>query len=51
MRRADAKVVLLRDLRRTVFTFSDYTPPRTQRGEHILNFTSRSGQWELNRCD
>lgn len=44
MRRADSKVVLLRELRRTIFTFADYTPPRTPRGEHILKFTSRSGQ-------
>lgn len=45
MRRVDSRVVLLRELQRTVFTFTDYTPPRTARGEHILKFTSRSGQW------
>ncbi|RJE18325.1 hypothetical protein PHISCL_09337 [Aspergillus sclerotialis] len=42
MRRVDPRVIHLRELRRTVFTFADYTPPRTSRGEHILKFTSRS---------
>ncbi|KAB8232785.1 uncharacterized protein BDW43DRAFT_311858 [Aspergillus alliaceus] len=42
IRQADPKVVLLRELQRTVFTFEHYDPPRTSRGEHILRFSNRS---------
>ncbi|KAE8351735.1 hypothetical protein BDV28DRAFT_14638 [Aspergillus coremiiformis] len=42
IRQADSKVVLLRELHRTVFAFQTYDPPRTARGEHILKFANRS---------
>ena len=34
--------VLLREVKRAIF-FPEYSPPRTNRGEHILNFTSEDG--------
>ncbi|KAL3493648.1 hypothetical protein BJX62DRAFT_71212 [Aspergillus germanicus] len=34
------KVILLRELRQTIFTSSDYTPPKTNRGQHRLEFDS-----------
>ncbi|KAF7596463.1 hypothetical protein BBP40_001770 [Aspergillus hancockii] len=42
IRRADSKVILLRELHQMVFTFEHYDPPRTSRGEHILKFSNRS---------
>ncbi|KAL3477580.1 hypothetical protein BJX99DRAFT_269791 [Aspergillus californicus] len=39
-RRIDKKTVLLRDLRQTIFTLSDYTPARTTRGGYVLKFTN-----------
>ncbi|KAE8152696.1 hypothetical protein BDV25DRAFT_57505 [Aspergillus avenaceus] len=42
IRRADPKIVLLRDLHRTIFTFDHYSPPRTSRGEHIIHFSKSS---------
>jgi hypothetical protein len=35
---------LLRDLRETIFTFPDYNPPKTKRGEHELKFMTRAGK-------
>lgn len=46
-RRIDAKTVVLRELERTIFTLSEYTPPRTRRGEHILKFANASGKIPL----
>lgn len=43
-RRIDAKTVVLRELERTIFTLSEYTPPRTRRGEHILKFANANGK-------
>ncbi|PYH90859.1 hypothetical protein BO71DRAFT_62961 [Aspergillus ellipticus CBS 707.79] len=42
IRRTESKVVVLRELRRTIFTFPDYNPPLTSKGEHVLRFTNRS---------
>ncbi|RAK84671.1 hypothetical protein BO79DRAFT_248022 [Aspergillus costaricaensis CBS 115574] len=42
IRRVDPKTILLRDLRRVIFTFPSYNPPRTPKGEHILKFTNKS---------
>ncbi|PKX92185.1 uncharacterized protein P174DRAFT_462650 [Aspergillus novofumigatus IBT 16806] len=43
IRRPDPKVVVLRELRQTIFMFAaDYTPQKTSRGEHILQFTNRA---------
>ncbi|TPR08998.1 Maltose acetyltransferase family protein [Aspergillus niger] len=42
IRRVDTKTILLRDLRRVIFTFPSYNPPRTPKGEHILKFTNKS---------
>ena len=46
IRQADSRVVLLRELHRTIFTFDHYDPPRTSRGEHIIKFSNRSG-WSI----
>lgn len=40
---ADPKVIILRELRRSVFAFEDYTPQVTPRGEHVLKFTTLLG--------
>lgn len=40
--RVDPRTIHLRELRRTIFLSDDYTPERTQRGEDILTFTSRT---------
>ncbi|KAH2162989.1 hypothetical protein KXV44_004039 [Aspergillus fumigatus] len=43
IRRPDSKVVVLRELRQTIFMFAaDFTPQKTSRGEHILQFTNRA---------
>ncbi|PYH77270.1 hypothetical protein BO82DRAFT_424378 [Aspergillus uvarum CBS 121591] len=42
IRRPEPKVVVLKEIRRSIFTFPDYTPPQTTRGEHVLKFTHRS---------
>ncbi|GFF49808.1 hypothetical protein IFM51744_07178 [Aspergillus udagawae] len=43
IRRPDSKVVVLRELRQTIFMFAaDYTPQKTSRGDHILQFTNRA---------
>ncbi|KAL2867099.1 uncharacterized protein BJX67DRAFT_114289 [Aspergillus lucknowensis] len=42
VRLVEPKVVLLRDLHQTIFTFPEYNPPKTQRGGHLLNFTNRT---------
>ncbi|KAL2814920.1 hypothetical protein BJX63DRAFT_420543 [Aspergillus granulosus] len=41
IRMAGSKVVLLRDLRQTTFTCSDYTPPKTPKGQHRLEFCNQ----------
>ncbi|KAL3464423.1 hypothetical protein BJX64DRAFT_96561 [Aspergillus heterothallicus] len=41
IRMIDPKVILLRDLRQTIFTSSDYTPPKTRKGQHRLHFCSQ----------
>lgn len=43
LRRPEPKTIYVRELRRAIFS-SEYAPPKTQRGEHILQFTSRSGR-------
>lgn len=40
----DAKKVVLREMEKTIFTLSDYTPPRTRRGEHVLKFANATGK-------
>jgi hypothetical protein len=46
IRRPDSKVVVLRELRQTIFMFAaDYTPQKTSRGDHILQFTNRAGKF------
>ncbi|RAL15407.1 uncharacterized protein BO97DRAFT_431995 [Aspergillus homomorphus CBS 101889] len=42
IRHTEPKVVVLRGIRRSIFTFPDYTPPQTAKGEHVLRFTHRS---------
>ncbi|KAI9374685.1 hypothetical protein BJX61DRAFT_274704 [Aspergillus egyptiacus] len=42
VRLVEPKVVLLRELRQTIFTFPEYTPPKTQRGGHVLHFMNRT---------
>ncbi|PWY84514.1 hypothetical protein BO94DRAFT_101548 [Aspergillus sclerotioniger CBS 115572] len=42
IRRLNPKTVVLRDLRRVIFTFPNYNPPQTPKGEHILMFKNRS---------
>ncbi|KAL2829663.1 hypothetical protein BDW59DRAFT_32425 [Aspergillus cavernicola] len=42
IRVVEQKVVLLSELRQTIFTFPEYTPPKTTRGGHLLKFTSRT---------
>jgi hypothetical protein len=42
LRRANPTLVYLRELRRHVFS-SEYTPLMTERGEHVLKFTSAQG--------
>ncbi|PYH45441.1 uncharacterized protein BP01DRAFT_356486 [Aspergillus saccharolyticus JOP 1030-1] len=42
IRRPEPKIVVLKEVRRSIFTFPDYTPPQTARGEHVLKFTHRS---------
>ncbi|OXV09983.1 hypothetical protein Egran_02258 [Elaphomyces granulatus] len=41
IRWSDHKTLYVRELRRAIFS-PEYVPPRTQRGEHILKFASRS---------
>jgi hypothetical protein len=41
IRWSDSKTLYVRELRRAIFS-PEYVPQRTQRGEHILKFTSRS---------
>ncbi|KKK18867.1 hypothetical protein ARAM_002740 [Aspergillus rambellii] len=41
-RRVESKVILLSELRQIIFTFSEYTPPRTKKGGYLLKFTSRA---------
>jgi hypothetical protein len=36
--------VLLREVKRVIF-FPEYSPPRNDRGEHILKFTSEDGMY------
>jgi hypothetical protein len=43
LRWSDPKTLYVRELRRAIFS-AEYAPPRTQRGEHILKFASRSGR-------
>jgi hypothetical protein len=46
IRRPESKVVVLRELPQTIFMFAaDYTPQKTSRGEHILQFTNRAGKF------
>lgn len=45
LRVPEPKVVILRSLRLSVFTFPDYNPPLTPHGEHVLKFTTRSGMY------
>lgn len=46
IRRPESKVVVLRELPQTIFMFAaDYTPQKTSRGEHILQFTNRAGKY------
>ncbi|RAL01701.1 uncharacterized protein BO80DRAFT_424532 [Aspergillus ibericus CBS 121593] len=42
IRRLNPKTVVLRDLHRVIFTFPNYNPPMTPKGEHILMFKNRS---------
>ncbi|KAF9889064.1 hypothetical protein FE257_008041 [Aspergillus nanangensis] len=42
IRLEEPKIVVLRALRRSIFTFADYNPPLTQKGEHILKFKKSS---------
>ncbi|KAL4938194.1 hypothetical protein BDV06DRAFT_60439 [Aspergillus oleicola] len=37
----DKKHIELRELPQVIFTFPEYMPPKTQRGGHLLKFTSR----------
>ncbi|PKY08365.1 hypothetical protein P168DRAFT_246889 [Aspergillus campestris IBT 28561] len=48
-RRMDAKKVVLREMEKTIFTLSDYTPPRTRRGEHVLKFANATDAQEFIR--
>lgn len=41
----DPKAVLLRELHPSVFAFMDYNPQVTARGEHILRFLTRAGEF------
>ncbi|KAL4810290.1 hypothetical protein BDV18DRAFT_55618 [Aspergillus unguis] len=40
LRVLDSKVIVLRELNQTIFTFPEYSPPKTRRGEHVLQFTN-----------
>ncbi|PYI10128.1 hypothetical protein BO78DRAFT_306645 [Aspergillus sclerotiicarbonarius CBS 121057] len=42
IRLLNPKTVVLRDLRRVIFTFPNYNPPQTPKGEHLLMFKNRS---------
>ncbi|KAL4768134.1 hypothetical protein BDW60DRAFT_198526 [Aspergillus nidulans var. acristatus] len=37
----EPKVIILRELSQTIFTFPDYTPPKTHKGGHMLKFMHR----------
>ncbi|CBF83813.1 predicted protein [Aspergillus nidulans FGSC A4] len=37
----DPKFIILRELSQTIFTFPDYTPPKTHKGGHLLKFMNR----------
>ncbi|KAL2854847.1 hypothetical protein BJY01DRAFT_25402 [Aspergillus pseudoustus] len=41
IRMVESKVILLRDVRQTTFTSSDYSPPKTNRGQHKLEFCNQ----------
>ncbi|KAL4785688.1 hypothetical protein BJX76DRAFT_165416 [Aspergillus varians] len=41
LRVVEPKVILLRELPQTIFTLSDYTPPKTKTDGHILKFKTR----------
>ncbi|KAL4795558.1 hypothetical protein BDV19DRAFT_166908 [Aspergillus venezuelensis] len=43
----DQKHIELRELPQVVFTFPEYMPPKTQRGGHLLRFTSRKDAYDF----
>ena len=42
---SDPKAVILRELHPSVFAFMDYNPQVTARGEHVLRFLTRDGEF------